>query len=86
MANLEDNLCLTECENRALTMLRFKMHTGLKKKHFELHHGRKQRTELKNVIEDGESFLSEWSKLSVSNESKSKIPIYVSRNSDGDYI
>ena len=59
---------------------------GIEKKHFELHHGRKQRTELKNVIEDGESFLSEWSKLSVSVESKSKIPIYVSRNSDGDYI
>ena len=29
IANLEGNLCLTECVNKALNMMRFKIHTGL---------------------------------------------------------
>ena len=47
IANLEDNTCLTECVNRALNVMWFTIHTGLKKTPFELHHGRKPRTELK---------------------------------------
>ena len=41
IANIEDNLCLTECVNRALHVMRFTIHTGQKITPFELHHGRK---------------------------------------------
>ena len=84
LANLDDNLCLTECVNRALKVMRFTIHTGLKLTPFELHHGRKPRTELTNLVKDGKSFLSDWTELSVSAEKKPKIPIYVSRNVEGD--
>ena len=84
LANLEDNLRLTECENRALKVIRFRIHTGLKLTPFELHHGRKPRTQLTNLVKDGKSFLSDWTELSVSAEKKPKIPIYVSRNEEGD--
>ena len=80
LANLEDNLCLTECVNRALKV----MHTGLKLMPFELHHGRKPRTELTSLVKDDKSFLSDWTELSVSAEKKPKIPIYMSRNEEGD--
>ena len=64
IANLEDDMCLTECVNRALNVLRFTIHTGLKTTpRFELHHGRKPRTELTNIIKEGKSFLSNWSEL-----------------------
>ena len=84
LANLEDNLCLTECVNRALKVMRFTIHTGLKLTPFELHHGRKPRTELTNLVKDGKSFVSDWTELSVLAEKKPKIPIYVSRNEEGD--
>ena len=81
---MEDELCLTECVNRALKVMRFTIHTGLKLTPFELHHGRKPRTELTNLVKDGKSFLSDWTELSVLAEKKPKIPIYVSRNEEGD--
>ena len=84
VAVLEDNLCLTECVNRALKVMRFTIHTGLKLTPFELHHGRKPRSELTNLVKDGKSFLSDWTELSVSAERKPKIPIYVSRDEEGD--
>ena len=61
--------------------MRFKLHTGLKKALFQLHHCCKSRNELTNLIKDGKSFLS---KLSVPGESRPRIPIHVSRNSDGE--
>ena len=39
--------------------MRFTIHTGLKLTPFELHHGRKPRTELTNLVKDGKSFLSD---------------------------
>ena len=84
VSNLEDNLCLTECVNRAIKVMRFAIHTGLKLTPFELHHGRKPRTELTNLVKDGKSFLSDWTELSASAEKKPKIPIYVSRDEEGD--
>ena len=77
LANMEDGNNLTESVNRALKVMRFTKHTGLKKTPFELHHGRKPRTELTNIIKDGKSFLSNWSELSVSAPNRPKIPIYV---------
>ena len=53
VANMEDGNNLTERVNRALRVMRFTAHTGLKKTPFELHHGRKPRTELTNIIKEG---------------------------------
>ena len=64
--------------------MRFTIHTGLKLTPFELHHGRKPRTELTNLVNDGKSFLSDWTELSVSAEKKPKIPVCVSRDEEGD--
>ena len=64
--------------------MRFTKHTGLKLTPFELHHGRKPRIELTNLVKDGKSFLSDWTELSVSAEKKPKIPFYVSRNEERD--
>ena len=41
LANLEEGTDLTESVNRALRVMRFTVHTGLKRAPFELHHGRK---------------------------------------------
>ena len=84
VADLEYNLCLTEWVNRSLKVMRFTIHTRLKLTPFELHHGRKSRTELTNLVKDGKSFLSDWTELSVSAERKPKVPIYVSRDEEGD--
>ena len=84
LANMEDGNNLTESVNRALNIMRFTIHTGLKKTPFELHHGRKPRTELTNTKKDGKSFLSDWSELSVSAPNRPKIPICVGRDADGE--
>ena len=73
-----------ECVNRALKVMRYTIHTELKLTPFELHYCRKPRTEITNLVKDGKSFLSDWTELSVSAEKKPKIPIYVSRNEEGD--
>ena len=84
VANMEDNFCLTECVNRALHVMRFTIHTGQEITPFELHHGRKSRTELTNVMKTGKSFLSNFSKMSILANSRPKIPIYVTRKEDGE--
>ena len=83
IANMEDNLCLIECVKRALHVMRFTIHVGVKLTSLELHHIRKLKTEFPNLVKDVETFLSNWSELSVPADSRSKIPIYVSRNSEG---
>ena len=55
IANLEDGISLTESVNRALHVMRFTIHTGLKLTPFELHHGRKRKTELTNIVKDGKT-------------------------------
>ena len=77
IANMEDGLCLTESVNRALRVMRFTIHTGFKITPFELHHGRKPRTELTNIVKDGKTYLSNWSEMTVSAPDRPKIPIYV---------
>ena len=81
--NMEDGISLTESVNRALRVMRFTIHTGLKLTPFDLHH-REPRTELTNIVEDGKSYLSNWSELSVSATNRPKIPIYEGRDADGD--
>ena len=56
LTNMKDGQNLTESVNRALRVMRFTVHTRLKKTPFELHHGRKPRTELTNIVKDGKTF------------------------------
>ena len=77
LANMEDGICLTESVSRALRGKRFTIHTGLKIPPFELHHGRKPRTELTNIVKHGKTYLSNWSETTVSAPKRPKIPIYV---------
>ena len=84
LTNMEDGKNLTESVNRALRVMRFTVHTGLKKTPFEIHHGRKPRTELTNIVKDGKTFLSDWSELSISAPIRPKIPIYVGRDGEGE--
>ena len=57
LTNLEEGTDLTESVNRALRVMRFTIHTGLKRTPFELHHGRKPRTELTNIVKDGKNIF-----------------------------
>ena len=84
ITNLEDGISLTESANRALHVMRFTIHTGFKLTPFELHHGRKSRTELTNIVRAGKSYLANWSERSVSAPNRPKIPIYVGRDADED--
>ena len=84
LANMEDVLCLTESVNRALRVMRFTLHTGLKITPFELHHGRKPRTELMNIVKDGKTYLSNCSEMTISAPDRPKIPFYVGRDADGE--
>ena len=84
LTNLEEGTDLTKSVTRALRVMRFTIHTGLKRTPFELHHGRKPRTELTNIVKDGKTYLSDWSEKSISAPNKPKIPIYVGRNADGE--
>ena len=56
LTNLEEGIELTESVNRALRVLRFTIHTGLKRTPFELHRIRKPRTELTNIVKDGKTY------------------------------
>ena len=83
LTNLEEGIELNGI-NRALRVMRFTIHTGLKRTPFELHHGRKPRTKLTNIIKDGKTYLSDWSEISISAPNKPKIPIYVGRDAGGE--
>ena len=65
LTNLEEGTDLTESVSRTLRVIRFTIHTGLKRTQFELHHGRKPRTEITNIVKDGKTFLSDWSEIST---------------------
>ena len=80
---MEDGLCLTESVNRALGVICFTIHTGLKITPFELHHGRKARTELTNIVKDGKTYLFNWSEMTISAPDRPKVPIYVGRDAEG---
>ena len=82
-ANLEDKMGLTESMSRALRVMRFTIHTGLKMSPFELHRRRKARTELTNIFKGSNSYLSDWTTLNVSVPPK-QIPIYVAQNEKGE--
>ena len=73
IANLEENIGLNENINRALRVMRFTIHNGLKVSPFDLHHGRKPRTELTIIIKN-QSYLSDWTTFIVSVPPK-QIPI-----------
>ena len=84
IANMEDGICLTESVNRPLRVMRFTIQTGLKITPYELHHGRKPKTELTNIVKYSKTFLSNWSEKIVSAPNRPKIPIYVGRDAEGE--
>ena len=53
--HLEDKIGFTESVNRTPRITQFTTNTGLKVSPFELHHGRKPRTELTNIVKDNKS-------------------------------
>ena len=63
---MEDGKNLTKCLIRASRVMRFTVHTGLRKTPFKIHHGGKSRTELTNINKDGETYSSDWSELFIS--------------------
>ena len=77
---MEDGICLTESVNTALQVMRFTIHTGLKIPPFELHHGRRPRTKLTIIIEDGKTLLSYWLEMTVSAPDRPKVPVFVGRD------
>ena len=79
--NLEGN-DLTESINRSLRVMRFTIHTGLKRTPSGLHHGRKPRNELTNSGNDEKAYLSDWSEVPISAVNKPKIPIYMGRDAN----
>ena len=56
LANLEDGINLIESVNRALLVMRFTEHTGVEITPFELHYGRKPRTDITNIVKNGKTF------------------------------
>ena len=70
LANLEDDQNLRESVNRALYVLRFTVHSEIKKTPFELHFGRTPRTKLSNL------------RSSISVDSKD-LSVYITSNSAG---
>ena len=74
LTNLEEGIELNESINRALRVMRFTIHTGLKRTPFELHHGRKPRTELTNIVKDGKTYLSDWSEISIQHQINRRSP------------
>ena len=74
LTNLEEGIELNESINRALRVMRFTIHTGLKRTPFELHHGRKPRTELTNIVKDGKTYLSDWSEMLFQHQINRRFP------------
>ena len=62
--------------NRAPRVRRSTVHMGLKITLFELHHGRKPRTELTHIVKNGKTYLSIWSELNISAPNRPKISNY----------
>ena len=81
--NVEDKIGLTESIKRALRVMRFTIQTGLKMSPFELHHGRKSRTELTNRVKDKKSYSSTWTTLNISVPTI-QITIYLAHNEKGE--
>ena len=68
--------------------MRFTVHTGKSKTPFELQHGRKPRTKLRNLTNKQTSLLSKWESL-CDLENPERLPLYITRDKNGnisDYL
>ena len=83
IANLEDRIGLTESLHRALRVMRFTIHTGLKMSTFQFQYGEKPRNKLANIVNDKKNSLFGWTTMKVSVPPK-KIPIFLARNEKGE--
>ena len=61
-AKLEDNLTFEESVNMAITSIRQTQHNTLKVTPFQVHHGRKPRTPITNLIGQPACLLTNWKK------------------------
>ena len=75
LTNLDAGVILTENVNWAFPVMRFTIHIGLKRTIFELHHGRKPKTGLTNVVQEGTIYTSGWEEKSILASNKPKVPI-----------
>ena len=85
IGNLEDKIVFTGNINRTLRVVRFTIHTGLNVSPFDIHHGRKPRTEIINIVKDVKSCLSHWKTMNVSVPPK-KVPFYIAWNGKEEVI
>ena len=74
IANLEDGIGLTGSVTKALRVMGFTVQTGVKVTPLELHHGRKSRSELTNIVKDGKTYLSNWSIYLFQHKTDPKYP------------
>ena len=58
---MEDGINVSESVSPALQVMSFTINTGIKKTPFELHHGRKPKTEITNIVKDGKIYSCIWS-------------------------
>ena len=79
IASLEDKIGFTENKKRVLRVMWFSKHTGHKLSLVELHHARKLRTELTDIVKRNENYFSDWTTINVS-VPLNQIPIHVERN------
>ena len=84
IANMEVGINSPESVNRTLRVMRFTIHTILKKTPFQLPHARKPRTEITNIINGGGIYLSNWSEMTISASNSPKIPFYCGRYGEGE--
>ena len=65
IASVADKISSTENLRRALRMMQFTVHTGIKFSPFESHPGRQTGTELTKTAKSNKSYLSDWATLNV---------------------
>ena len=77
-------MCPTEYLSKVLNAMRFKINKGIKNNSIRATPRSQTENRTNKFNKRWKSFLSNWSELSVSAERRPKIPINVSRNSDGE--
>ena len=81
---MEGGISLNESVSQALHVMRFTIDTGPKITPLELHHGRKPRIQLTNIVKNGKTYSYNWTEMAVSATNRPKIPIYVGGDAEGE--
>ena len=85
-ANLKDNLTLEESVNMAIKTIRQTQHNTLKMTPFQLHHGRKPRTPITNLIGQPACLLTNWKKTLTNTilAQPAELQVFTIHDSDGE--